>query len=103
MATWSADLKREGRITRRNLFDNDTLKVDEVTFTPGASPGVHSHDVAGVRYVLEGEILFQEADGRRWTKKAGDVYWEGIGNLHYTKNVGPGRLVLLEVLLKAAP
>jgi len=100
MSTWSADLKREGQITRRNLFENETLKVDEVVFAPGASPGVHSHDVAGVRYVLEGEILFQEADGRRWTKKAGEVYWEGKGITHYTRNVGLGRLVLLEVLLK---
>jgi quercetin dioxygenase-like cupin family protein len=98
--SWSPELTREGEITRRNLFHNDTLVVDEVTFTPGASPGVHSHDVAGVRYVLDGEILFQEADGRRWTKKTGDVYWEGKGITHYTKNVGPGRLVLLEVLLK---
>jgi quercetin dioxygenase-like cupin family protein len=100
MKAWSPDLTREGQITRRHLFANDTLTVDEVTFTPGASPGVHSHDVAGVRYVLEGEILFQEADGRRWTKKAGDVYWEGIGNFHYTRNVGQGLLVLLEVLMK---
>ncbi|MGH7264458.1 MAG: cupin domain-containing protein [Candidatus Rokuibacteriota bacterium] len=100
MSAWSADLAREGRIDRRQLFENDVLTVDEVVFTPGASPGVHSHDVAGVRYVLEGEILFQEADGRRWTKKAGDAYWEGTGVTHYTKNVGPGRLVLIEVLLK---
>ncbi len=101
MSAWSPDLRREGEITRRNLFENATLTVDEVTFTPGASPGVHSHDVAGVRYVLEGEILFQEADGRRWTKQAGDVYWEGTGITHYTKNVGLGLLVLIEVLLKA--
>jgi quercetin dioxygenase-like cupin family protein len=97
---WSPDLRREGQITRRSLFENETLKVDEVVFTPGASPGVHSHDVAGVRYVLEGEILFQEADGRRWTKTAGEAYWEGKGITHYTKNVGAGRLVLIEVLLK---
>ena len=101
MNPWSPDLRREGEITRRRLFENATLAVDEVTFTPGASPGVHSHDVAGVRYVLEGEILFQEADGRRWTKQAGDVYWEGTGVTHYTKNVGSGRLVLLEVLLES--
>jgi quercetin dioxygenase-like cupin family protein len=100
MSAWSPELEKEGQITRRNLFQNATLVVDEVVFTPGASPGVHSHDVAGVRYVLEGEILFQEADGRRWTKKQGDVYWEGTGITHYTKNVGTGRLVLLEVLLK---
>ena len=99
MSPWSPELRREGQITRRTLLENETLKVDEVVFTPGASPGVHSHDVAGVRYVLEGEILFQEADGRRWTKKAGEVYWEGKGITHYTRNIGPGRLVLLEVLL----
>lgn len=100
MTSWSPDLEREGEITRRNLFENEVVRVDEVTFTPGASPGVHSHDVAGARYVLEGEILFQEADGRRWTKKAGEVYWEGMGITHYTKSVGAGRLVLIEVLLK---
>ncbi len=100
MTSWSPDLEREGEITRRNLFENEVVRVDEVTFTPGASPGVHSHDVAGARYVLEGEILFQEADGRRWTKKAGEVYWEGTGITHYTKSVGAGRLVLIEVLLK---
>lgn len=100
MSAWGPELRREGEITRRNLFENEVVRVDEVVFTPGASPGVHSHDVAGARYVLEGEILFQEADGRRWTKKAGEVYWEGKGITHYTKNVGPGRLVLVEVLLK---
>ena len=62
MSGWDPALRREGEITRRKLFENDTLKVDEVVFTPGASPGVHSHDTAGVRYVREGEILFQEAD-----------------------------------------
>ena len=100
MSSWSPEQKREGEIRRRNLFENDVVTVDEVTFSPGASPGVHSHDVAGTRYVLEGEIFFQEADGLCWTKKAGEVYWEGIEVTHYTKNVGPGRLVLLEVLLK---
>ncbi len=101
MAAWSPELRREGEITRRNLFENETMRVDEVVFTPGASPGVHSHDVAGARYVLEGEILFQEADGRRWSAKTGEVYWERAGVTHYTKNVGAGRLRLLEVLLKA--
>lgn len=100
MSAWGPELRREGEITRRNLFENEVVRVDEVVFTPGASPGVHSHDVAGARYVLEGEILFQEADGRRWTKRAGEVYWEGKGITHYTKNVGSGRLVLVEVLLK---
>jgi len=100
VTSWSPDLEREGEITRRNLFENEVVRVDEVTFTPGASPGVHSHDVAGVRYVLEGEILFQEADGRRWTAKAGEVYWERAGITHYTKNAGHGRLRLLEVLMK---
>ncbi|MGH7321818.1 MAG: cupin domain-containing protein [Candidatus Rokuibacteriota bacterium] len=100
MSAWSPDLRREGEITRRHLFENDVVWVDEVTFTPGASPGVHRHDVAGARYVLEGEILFQEIDGRRWTKKAGEAYWEAAGITHYAKNVGPGRLALLEVLLK---
>ena len=100
MSPWDPELRREGEIARRNLFENEVVRVDEVVFTPGASPGVHSHDVAGARYVLEGEILFQEADGRRWTAKAGEVYWERAGITHYTKNVGPGRLVLLEMLMK---
>jgi quercetin dioxygenase-like cupin family protein len=100
MSSWDPDLRREGDIVRRHLFENETVWVDEVTFSPGASPGVHSHEVAGARYVLEGEILFQEADGRRWTKKVGEAYWEGAGVTHYTKNVGPGRLRLVEVLLK---
>ena len=39
----------------------------------------------------------QELDARSTT---GEVYWEGTGITHYTKNVGPGRLVLIEVLLK---
>lgn len=100
MSVWDPALKREGEIVRRHLFENETVWVDEVTFSPGASPGVHSHEVAGARYVLEGAILFQEADGRRWTKTAGDAYWEGAGVTHYTKSVGSGRLRLLEVLLK---
>ncbi|MBI3456395.1 MAG: cupin domain-containing protein [Candidatus Rokubacteria bacterium] len=100
MSGWSPQLKREGEITRRHLFENEVVQVDEVTFSSGASPGVHSHDVPGARYVLEGEILFQEADGRRWTAKAGEVYWERGGITHYTKNVSSGKLRLLEVLLK---
>jgi hypothetical protein len=93
MGRWPADLKREGQITRRNLFEADTLKVDEVVFTPGASPGVHGHDVAGARCGLDGEIL-----ARRRIKKTGDVYREGKGVTRYTKRVGGGRLVLLEAL-----
>ena len=100
MSAWSPDLRPEGEIVRRHLFENDAVWVDEVTFSPGASPGVHTHHVAGARYVLAGEILFQEADGRRWTKKAGEAYWEGAGITHYTRSVGVGRLRLIEVLLK---
>jgi quercetin dioxygenase-like cupin family protein len=100
VSAFGPDLRREGQITRRTLFENAAVRVDEVVFSPGASPGVHTHDTPGVRYVLEGEILFQEADGRRARRAAGEVYWEDAGVTHYTRNPGPGRLVLLEVLVR---
>jgi len=100
MSPGNPDLKREGQIVRRRRFQNDAVWVDEVAFSPGRSPGVHSHDVAGARDVLEGEILFQEADGRRWTTRAGEAYWEEASITHDTTNAGQGPLRLVEVLLK---
>ena len=77
------------------------VRVTEYTFAPDAYLGVHHHAGPGVRYVISGELSFNEG-GRETIYKAGDYYYE-TGNLAHTaqnKANVPLRVLVVDILPK---
>lgn len=89
----------------RLLFENERVRVMEVTFEPGQKIAPHSHPEHYV-YVAEGGTLrvFQP-DGTHSdaTVKAGDVVWFNAGT-HWGENIGSTtvRLIVNELKEPAA-
>jgi len=81
------------------------LKMRIFNWEYGGETPYHTHDVPGVRYVLEGEITIFEEDGTSKTYKAGDTYFAGpmVGNKpmakHKAKITGKGKYRVLIVEL----
>ena len=62
----------------KQVFDNDRVRVSEITFEPGAKAAMHTHPYVHVVYILEGgELTITHLDGKPTvvTAKAGDVFW----------------------------
>jgi len=77
------------------------MRATEVTFAPGGYLGVHLYVGPGVRYVLSGELTFNEG-GRATVYRAGDYFFE-TGNLAHTgenKTNEPLRILFVEMLPK---
>lgn len=63
------------------------VRMEVVTFAPGAEAPQHRHPGHVFVYVLEGEIISQLDDGAAETFKAGDSFYEPTNGLHaVTKN-----------------
>lgn len=89
----------------RLLFENDRVRVMEVTFQPGQKIAPHSHPDHYV-YVAEGGTLrISKPDGSATdaTVKPGDVLWIAA-ETHWAENVGTTvvRLVVNELKGSAA-
>jgi len=77
------------------------MRATEFTFGPGAYLGVHHHIGPGIRYILSGELTFNEG-GLVTVYKAGDYYFE-TGNIAHTaenKTDQPLRILIVEILPK---
>jgi quercetin dioxygenase-like cupin family protein len=77
------------------------MRATEFTFAPGAYLGVHHHIGPGIRYILSGELTFNEG-GLVTVYKAGDYYFE-TGNIAHTaenKTDQPLRILIVEILPK---
>lgn len=68
-------------------IENREVRMEVVTFAPGAAAPQHRHPGHVFVYVLEGEIVSQLDDGPADTFKAGDSFYEPTNGLHaVTKN-----------------
>jgi len=77
------------------------MRATEFTFAPGAYLGVHHHIGPGIRYILSGELTFNEG-GLVTVYKAGDYYFE-TGNIAHTaenRTDQPLRILIVEILPK---
>ena len=77
------------------------MRATEFTFAPGAYLGVHHHIGPGIRFILSGELTFNEG-GLVTVYKAGDYYFE-TGNIAHTaenKTDQPLRILIVEILPK---
>ncbi|HUS52705.1 MAG TPA: cupin domain-containing protein [Thermohalobaculum sp.] len=76
-----------------------------VTLPPGASTGLHRHDVPLFGYMLEGELTvayFDAADSvTEHTYLPDDALMEAIGTPHDGRNTGTGAVRILAVFIGA--
>jgi quercetin dioxygenase-like cupin family protein len=76
-----------------------------VTLPPGASTGLHRHEVPLFGYLLEGEltVAYHGPDGTvtERTYLPGEALMEAIGTPHDGRNTGPGDVRILAVFIGA--
>lgn len=83
-------------------FENERVRVMEVTFAPGASIAMHSHPDHFAYVITGGKLILSYPDGTSKEAQAnpGDVLWMGAES-HAAQNPGATELKLLVVELKA--
>lgn len=78
----------------KKVFENDRVRVSEITFQPGQEIPMHTHAYDHFVYVMEpGQLTIKSSDG---TEKptdltAGQVLWMGP-ETHAAKNTGTTRV-----------
>jgi len=78
----------------KQVFENDRVRVSEITFNPGDKAAMHTHVYPHVVYVLEGgQLTMTHPDGKSnvVNAKAGDVIWMGP-ETHEAVNTGTTKL-----------
>ena len=82
-------------------FENDRVRVMEVTFAPGASIAMHSHPDHFVHVASGGKLALSYPDGtsKELEAKAGEILWIDAES-HAAKNPGDTEVKLLVVELK---
>jgi quercetin dioxygenase-like cupin family protein len=85
----------------KKIFENDRVRMLEVTFAPGDSIAMHSHPDHAVYTVTGGTLRVTTSDGKTQVAelKAGDPIWFSAVT-HAAKNIGRTPLKLLVVELK---
>lgn len=66
-----------------------------VQYQAGGAALPHDHPMEESYYILDGEVE-AEADGKRYTLRAGDLFWTAVGSVHAFYNLRPGRVRWLE-------
>jgi quercetin dioxygenase-like cupin family protein len=73
-----------------------------VEYEPGGVAQPHDHPLEEAYYVLEGEVE-AVADDERFTLRAGDVFWTGVGCVHAFYNTSGSRVRWLETTAPQPP
>lgn len=66
-----------------------------VEYQPGGIAHPHDHPLEEAYYILEGEVE-AVGDGKRYTLRAGDLFWTGVGCVHAFYNTSSGTVRWLE-------
>jgi quercetin dioxygenase-like cupin family protein len=66
-----------------------------VEYEPGGAAQLHDHPLEESYTIISGEVE-AEADGERFTLRAGDVFWTAVGCIHGFWNTSGGRVRFLE-------
>ena len=85
----------------KKLFENERIRVIEVTFKPGAKMGLHSHPDHFVYALTEGKLIISKPDGTSQVVegKPGLYFWIGAES-HQAENIGTTEFKLLVTELK---
>jgi len=83
-------------------IDNETVRVTEWRFAPGAATGYHRHEYDYVVVPLTtGRLLLDEPDGKRYTElTAGVSYSRRAGVEHDVVNANAFAFVFIEIEIK---
>lgn len=74
-------------------------EIGWMTLKPGASIGMHKHEVNEDTYIIvSGEGEFTDSNGIKTPVKAGDITIARKGDQHALKNVGTEDLVFLDII-----
>lgn len=108
LKTWNRDTVAGGQGTLYGQFShtrNDAPKdwaikeIGWMTLQPGASIGMHKHEVNEDTYIIvAGEGEFTDSDGKVTPVKAGDITIARKGDSHALKNTGKEDLVFLDII-----
>ena len=85
------------------VLENARVRVRDVTFPPGVSAGMHTHDLPHVGVVIQGgTLVFKYPDGKSETAKldAGGVGFREANVTHEPVNPGKTPVRVIEVELK---
>lgn len=66
-----------------------------VEYQPGGVAQPHDHPLEESYYIIHGEVE-AVGDGKRYTLKAGDLFWTGVGCVHAFYNTSKGTVRWLE-------
>jgi mannose-6-phosphate isomerase-like protein (cupin superfamily) len=90
--------------TSKVVFENDRVRVKDVTFAPGAvDAGMHTHDLPHVGVILtQGALVFTEPGKASETVRfsAGSVGYRDANVTHQVANPGKEPMRVIEVELK---
>jgi quercetin dioxygenase-like cupin family protein len=89
--------------TAKIVLENSRVRVRDVTFLPGTSAGMHTHDLPHVGVVIQGgTLLFKYPDGTSETMKleAGGAGFREANVTHEPTNPGKTAVRVIEVELK---
>ena len=83
--------------------DNDSVRVTEWRFAPGAATGWHRHEFDYVVVPMTtGKLLLKEGDGERYAElTAGVSYSREVGVEHNVINANDYEFVFIEVEMKS--
>lgn len=90
-----------GPTVYKKVFENDRIRANEITFTPGASIAMHSHPDHFVYGLSSGTLKVTGSDGKTmdiWIKP-GDAIWLDAQS-HSAVNPGKTEVKLIQVELK---
>ena len=73
-----------------------------IEYQPGVGIGLHDHTFEEAYFILEGEVE-ATLDGKKYTAKAGDVVWTGVGCVHAFRNVSGAPVRWLETFAPQPP
>jgi quercetin dioxygenase-like cupin family protein len=73
-----------------------------VEYQPGGAAHLHDHPLEEAYYILEGEVD-AVGDGERYTLRAGDLFWTGVGCIHAFYNTTQATVRWLETQAPAPP
>ena len=108
LKTWDRDKVAGGEGVLYGKFShtrNDALKdwaikeIGWMRLEPGASIGMHKHEVNEDAYIIvSGEGVFTDTAGKETPVKAGDITIARKGDSHALKNTGAEPLIFLDVI-----
>jgi mannose-6-phosphate isomerase-like protein (cupin superfamily) len=73
-----------------------------IEYQPGVGIGLHDHTFEEAYFILSGEVE-ATMDGAKYSLKAGDVVWTGVGCVHAFRNVGNQPVRWLETFAPQPP